>query len=226
MIQNAILTAHSRVDTGKEAAAKLRAQGRIPAVMYGKDMDPQWFSLDRQETEYLFQRIAVENTIVSLEVEGEDDPVQTLIREIQTHPHKPGILHVDFLRIQKGVAVELDIPVHLDGTPVGVRESGGVLEQILNEIRIKCIPSLIPEAAVLEVTGLGVGDSLHVSDLDLGEGVELLTELERTVCAVAIPKAIVEPTEEEEEEELEEGEEEAAGEEDAEDSAVDSGEEG
>jgi large subunit ribosomal protein L25 len=117
---------------------------------------------------------------------------------------------VDFLRIQKGVAVEVDIPVSLDGTPVGVREAGGILEQIINELRVKCIPSMIPEVISLDVTDLAVGDSLHVSDVDLGEGVDLLVEADRTICSVQVPKVVeVEVEEEELDEELEEGVEEA-----------------
>lgn len=212
MTKNTQLNALPRTDIGKETAKKLRAQGKIPAVLYGKDMEPQGLVLDEKDTEYLFHRISVENTIVELAVEGEDEPHQTLIREIQTLPHRSGILHVDFLRIQKGVAVELEIPVSLEGMPVGVKESGGVLEQVINEIRVKCIPSLIPEVVSLDVTGLGIGDSLHVSDINLGEGVEILVDPERTICAVAIPKALV-TEEDEEEEELEEGVELAEGEE-------------
>lgn len=198
------LKARPRAETGKEAARKLRAEGRIPAVVYGKDMEPRGLSLDLQETEYLFQRISVENTILDLVIDGDDEPTQTLIREIQSFPHKAGLLHVDFLRIQKGVAVEVDIPISLDGVPVGVRESGGILEQIVNELRVKCIPSMIPEVVSLDVTGLGIGDSFHVSDIDLGEGVDILVDGDRTVCSVQVPKVVVAEGEEAEEE-LEEG---------------------
>ncbi len=198
------LKAQPRAETGKEAARKLRAKGRIPAVIYGKDMEPRGLSLDLQETEYLFNRISVENTILDLVIEGDKEPVPTLIREIQSHPHKPGLVHVDFLRIQKGVAVEVDIPISLDGVPVGVREAGGILEQVINELRVKCIPSKIPEVVSLDVTGLAVGDSLHVSDIDLGEGVDILVESDRTICSVQIPKVVV-VEEEVPEEELEVG---------------------
>jgi large subunit ribosomal protein L25 len=208
MTKKTELKAYPRTEKGKEFAKRLRGEGKIPAVIYGKDMEPMGLYLDRQETEHLFYRISVENTIVDLAVEGEKEAFQTLIREIQTEPHKPNILHVDFLRIQKGVAVELEIPVSLEGVPVGVKEGGGVLEQMINEIRVKCIPSLIPEVVSLDVTGLGVGDALHVSDVNLGEGVEILVEPERTICSVAVPKALLAEEEEGEEgEELPEGEE-------------------
>ena len=228
MTKTTVLKAQLRAETGKEAARKLRFQGRIPAVIYGKDMESRGLSLDLKETEYLFQRISVENTILDLEIEGDDEPVRTLIREIQSYPHKPGLLHVDFLRIQKGVAVEVEIPIHLEGIPVGVRESGGILEQILNEIRVKCIPSLIPEVYSLDVSEMTVGDSLNVSDLDLEEGVDILVDPERTICSVQIPK-VIEVEEEVDEDELEEGLEEdaeAAGEAAADEGGASDGEEG
>jgi large subunit ribosomal protein L25 len=186
-------------------------------------METRALSLDLQETEYLFHRIAVENTILDLVIEGDEGPIQTLIREIQSFPHKPGLLHVDFLRIQKGVAVEVDIPVSLEGIPVGVRDAGGILEQIINELRVKCFPSKIPVVVSVDVSGLVVGDSLHVSDIDLGEDVDILVEPGRTVCSVQVPKVVV-VEEEVPEEELEEGleevveEAEGAGEEDSPDS--------
>ncbi len=206
MAKKTLLKAQPRAETGKAAARKLRSVGRIPAVIYGKEMDSRGLSLDLQETEYLFQRIAVENTILDLEIEGDDEPVQTLIRDIQAYPHKPGLLHVDFLRIQKGVAVEVDIPVNLEGIPVGVRESGGILEQIINELRVKCIPSKIPENYTLDVTAMEVGDSFHVSDILVEDDVDILAELDRTICSVQVPK-VIEVEVEEDEEGLEEGEE-------------------
>jgi large subunit ribosomal protein L25 len=211
MSTNTELNAQVRSEQGKSFARKLRAGGKIPAVLYGKDMEARSLSLDAHEVETLFRGISVENTILDLVIDGEKAPVQTLIREIQTFPHKPGILHVDFLRIQKGVAVEVDIPISLDGTPIGVREAGGVLEQMINELRVKCIPSKIPEVVSLDVTDLGIGDSFHVSDVELGEGVDVLVDPTRAICNVAVPKVVeVEP--EVEEEELEVLEEEAAAE--------------
>ena len=142
--------------------------------------------------------------VVDLEVEGEKEPVRTLVREIQTHPWKATLLHVDFLRIQKGVAVDVEVPLHLVGTPEGVRMGGGSLEQIIHEIPIRCIPSKIPESIEVDVSALGLNEVLHISDIDFDEGIEVRIAQERTICAVALPKAA---TEAEGDEELEEGEE-------------------
>ena len=112
------------------------------------------------------------------------------------------ILHVDFLRIQKGVAVDVEIPLNLVGIPEGVRLEGGSLEQIIHEIPIRCIPSKIPEVIEVDVSGMAVGDVLHVSDVSFDEDIEVTIAQERTICSVAAPKAeeevVVEETDEEE----------------------------
>ena len=192
-----ILKALRRDEAGKSVARKMRQAGQTPAVIYGGDEAPVHLALDTQEADYLFRRISVENTIVDLEVEGEKGSVQTLVREIQTHPWRATLLHVDFLRIQKGVAVDVEIPLNLVGTPEGVRLEGGSLEQIIHEIPIRCIPSKIPEVIEVDVSGMEVGDVLHVSDVSFEEDIEVTIAQERTICSVAAPKAEEEVVEEE-----------------------------
>ena len=193
MSTNATLKAQKRDDLGKGASRSLRRAGRVPAVLYGRDLESVHLSIDAHEAEQLFHSISVDNTIVDLSVDGEKKPFQTLVREIQTHPWKDSLVHVDFLQIQEGVEVDLEIPVELVGVPVGVRLKGGVLEQIVHELEVRCIPSKIPESFTLDVTELDVNDSLHVSDIPLTEGVEILMSPEQTICAVAIPRIVEEP---------------------------------
>lgn len=208
------LNASPRDGTGKGVARKLRAAGQVPAVLYGKDMETMHLTVDAHEAELLFSSISVASTIVDLNVQGENGPTQTLVREVQVHPFKPELLHIDFMRIQAGVAVEVDVPLHLEGIPAGVRVDGGVLEQIAHEIPVKCVPAKIPDAIVVDVTALEIGDSLHVSDLPVDEDVEILLEPERTIVNVSAPRIIEEDLVEEEELELV-GELEAEGEEEA-----------
>lgn len=201
------LKAEPREATGKGYARKLRAGGRIPAVVYGHQMETMSITVDAKEAEQLFHQISVENTIVELKIAGKKTPLRTLVREIQTHPHRPDFVHIDFYRIQKGVAVEVEIPISLQGTPEGVRQEGGILDQIVYEIRVKCIPSKIPESVEVDVTALEIGDAIRIVDVDLGEGVEILLDPERTICHVVPPRVLeVEAAVEEEIEELEEGE--------------------
>jgi len=192
MSTKAILKAQKRDDLGKGAARTLRRAGRVPAVLYGRELDSIHLSVDAHEAEHLFHSISVDNTIVDLTVEGEKKPYPTLVREIQTHPWKDSLVHIDFLRIQEGVEVDLEVPVELVGVPVGVRLQGGVLEQIVHELEVRCIPSKIPESFTLDVTELDVNDSLHVSDIPVTEGVEILMSPDQTICAVAIPRVVEE----------------------------------
>lgn len=189
------LKAELRDGTGKGVARKLRAAGRLPAVVYGGDDAPTHISLDAHDAEYLFRNISVDNTIVGIEIDGEKEPVDTLVREIQTHPWKATLLHVDFLRIQKGVMVEMTVPVHLVGTPVGVKVDGGILEQIIHDLPIRCIPSKIPESIDVDVSGLEVNDVLHIADISFDEGVEVTIAQERTICSVSPPRLEEEPVE-------------------------------
>ena len=208
MSETKSLTALKREGTGKGVARKLRQDGRVPADLYGKEMEPVHLTVDAKEVEHLFHEISWENTVIDLRIEGEKKPHQILVREIQSPADKPQVpLHIDFLRIQAGVAVDVEIPVNLVGVPVGVRVHGGVLEQIIHELPVRCIPSLIPESVEVDVSPLELDESLHVSDLTLGEGVEITIDLQRTVCLVATPRVEKEPEVEVEEGELAEGEE-------------------
>ena len=193
------LKAQKREGTGKGVARKLRQEGRVPAVLYGRELGTMHLSLDTHEAENLFHSISTENTIVGLKVEGVGELFQTLVREIQSHPFKSSLIHVDFLRIQAGVAVDVEVPLHLIGDPIGVKNSGGVLEQVLNELPVKCIPSKIPEFIEVDVSELDINDSLHVYDLELEEGINITVDEERTICAVAIPKVVEEAVVEEDE---------------------------
>jgi large subunit ribosomal protein L25 len=186
----ATLKAKKRDGSGKGAARTLRREGRVPAVLYGRELEAVHLSVDAHEAERLFHSISVDNTIVDLAVEGEKKPYLTLVREIQTHPWRPQLLHVDFLRIQEGVAVDLDVPIKLLGVPAGVRLGGGVLEQMIHDLPIRCEPSKIPESIELDVSNMEVNASLRVADLVLPEGVEVRVPGDRTVCSVAIPKIV------------------------------------
>lgn len=182
------LNAKVRDGSGKGVARKLRQAGRVPAVLYGKDMEAVSLSIDAMEAGHLFAGISVENTIIDIQVEGEKEPHQALVREVQAHPHKKELIHVDFLRIQKGVAVEVEVPIELIGTPKGVKDEGGNLEHLLHEVPVRCIPSLIPEVIEVDVSGLKIDDAVHVSDLPLPEGVEATVEGDRPVCLVVAPR--------------------------------------
>lgn len=196
MTVKAGLSAKRRTLTGKGAAGRMRAEGQVPAVLYGKDQEAISLTLDAREAGQLFHSISVENTIVNVKIDDDEEEMETLVREIQMHPFRDDIIHVDFYRIQRGVAIEVEVPVNYVGTPQGVKD-GGVLDIILHEVRVKCIPSKIPASVEIDISGLLVGDSLHAEELAVPEDVQLLTDAIRTLCLVAAPR--VEEVEEEDE---------------------------
>lgn len=218
MSQIATIKAEKRTASGKGMARKLRATGRTPAVVYGQGEEALHLSVDTLETTNLFNHISVENTIVELVVEGEKEAIQTLVREVQVHPFRPDLLHVDFYKIQTGVELEVQIPLHLHGTAPGVKLQGGVLQQLEHDLPVRTVPSLIPDELTLDVSGLEIGDQLTAADLELPEGVTLLLDDDKTLVVVQAPRLEEEEEEDEETEDLLEPE--LVGEEDEEEGAA------
>lgn len=208
MATEAKLKAKRREGSGKGDARKLRASGLVPAVVYGHNEKTRSISIDAHELEILFSHISVENTIITLDIEGEKgDAVQALVREVQAHPWKSHVLHVDFYQIHAGEKVDVEVPIHLVGTAPGVK-AGGIMEQMIHDLPIRCLPGEIPQAFDVDVSKLEIGDSIHIRDLSLGEAIEVELDEERTICAVVTPAILeVEEPEEGEGVELLEGEE-------------------
>ena len=198
MTSEVTLQVEPRTESGKSAARRLRSRGLVPGNLYGREENALSVQMDGHDVELLISRISVENTLVELTVKG-GEPRRVLIREIQRHPWRADILHVDFYEITAGEKIKVSVPVRLVGTPVGVRNSGGILQQNRHELEIEVLPSEIPDAFEVDVTELEIGDSLHVADVNTG-GVTPTEELHLTVCAVQPPTVIAEPEEEEGEE--------------------------
>ena len=180
------LSAQPRTGTGKGAARSLRREGNVPAVIYGHGRDPQALAVNARELERLLGSITAGSTVIELGFDGRTS--RTLIREIQRHPLKRQIIHVDFQELVAGEKVTVNVPLVLVGTPEGVRLSGGVMNQVLNELTIHVDPANIPNHIDVDVSNLTIGHSLHVSDLTVPEGVEVLDEPESTVAVLAAPK--------------------------------------
>lgn len=181
----ATLSARPRTERGKNAARALRRSSRIPAVMYGHGDEPRTITVDSLELSKLLSSISVENTLIELQVEGAE-ATRALIREVQTHPFKPLVLHVDFFLVHAGEKLHLQVPVHLVGTPVGVSRDGGVLQQSFHQLDVECLPRDIPAAVEMDVSGLEIGDSLHVHEVRI-PNVKILNDEELVVCSVTTP---------------------------------------
>src|SRR5688572_22088278 len=192
MATPAALSAEPREQRGKGGSRKLRSAGRIPAVIYGHGETTRSLTVDGRELERLFAHIRRESTVITVKISGEKAEVKALIREVQSHPSRGTILHVDFYQIHAGERITVEVPIHLVGTPAGVK-AGGILQHSLNELEIECLADQIPNEIRIDVTALEIGDSLHVSDLPLPEGVDSLVDGDRSVASVIPPTVVAAP---------------------------------
>lgn len=159
------LASEYRASSGKGVARKLRASGKVPAVLYGHSEPP--VSIAVNEMDFLrVLRVRGEMGIIDLTIEGEiKKECDAIIKEIQQHPASGKILHIDFQHILRGEKLKIDVPVYLVGEPLGVKEMGGVLEHGPREIEIRCLPRDIPERIEIDVKSLRIHDSIHIRDI-------------------------------------------------------------
>jgi large subunit ribosomal protein L25 len=196
------LATEKRTELGSRPSGRLRRQGKVPAVVYGLDADSVSITVPARELQHILAGESGANTLITLDVDG--DSVLTLARQIHRHPTRGELVHVDFIRIRRDIAVSAEIPVHLLGEPTGVRD-GGLLEQLLFNLTVEAMPGNIPVSIEIEVTELAIGDQLRVEDLPLPTGVVTHAEADFVIAQVAAPRVAAE-AEEGEEGELGEGE--------------------
>ena len=201
------LTADVRAESGKKVAKQLRFRGQLPAIVYGEGVAPIVCSVDQRTLTDLLKAHG-RNAIISLS--AGDTSQSTIIKDIQYHPLRDEILHVDFHRIDLTRKIVVEVPLHATGSAVGVRIGEGILEQMLHDLQVECLPTEIPDHIEIDVSDLDIGNSLHVSDIVVDDdNLTVVTDSDRTVFAVAAPALVIEEEEEEgEDEELvgEEGE--------------------
>jgi large subunit ribosomal protein L25 len=191
----ASLSATRRTGTGKGNARSLRREGQVPAVIYGHARESQPLAVSARDLEKLLSHISADNTVVELAVDGGTS--RALIREIQRHPFKRSITHIDFQELVAGEKITVSIPLRFTGTADGVRNSGGILEETMHQVHLRLDPASIPDHIDVDVTALTVGHSFHIRDLQLPPGVTVLDEPGATVCVVSAPKteAVAAPAE-------------------------------
>jgi large subunit ribosomal protein L25 len=184
------LAAKTRDTIGTGNARKLRQAGEVPAVIYGHSRDAQSLALNSRDLEKLLVQIAGTSTVVELTIDGK--VARTLIREVQRHPFKRQVLHVDFQELVAGEKVTLRVPLRFHGTPIGVRESGGILEETMHQISLRVDPATIPDHIDVDVGALTIGHSIHIRDLNLPAGAEIMDDEDATVALVSAPRAAIE----------------------------------
>jgi len=179
-----VLRAWRRNRSGKGVARKIRAQGMIPAVLYGSDEN---IPLSLQPRELLTILTSGENTIFQLVIDGElGGDRQVIVRDLQRHPLKETLLHADLYRISMDVEITVSVPIVLQGMSREVSDVGGVINQLLHEVEIQCLPSLIPHELTIEVAHLGIGEVLHVRDLPIPQGIQVLAAPDEVVASVSV----------------------------------------
>ncbi len=202
-----VLAARVRKSRGKGAAKKLRQKNQIPAIFYGPNTESVMLTVNYVDLEKIVKQGMGENIILDLAVTSEQgtETRKAILKELQVAPVKDAFIHADFYEISMDKEITVDVPIRLVNTAVGVTR-GGVLQHIKRELTISCLPDKLIESLYADVSGLDIGDSLHIKDIELPEGITSTEEDHLTVAVIVAPTVKVEGVEEEEIEEAAEGE--------------------
>ena len=180
-----------RENTGKEVAKKLRRDGKVPAVVYGGHKEPVAIAVDRKAVSELIQKSAHGmRSVFLLKMAGTDQQRHAMIKEVTIDPISRKMRHIDFVRVVMGEKIKVTVPVHLNGTAIGVKE-GGLLDWQVRELHVECLPTAIPDSIEVDVSPLGSHAYYRIKDLQLPEGSKVLDDPERVVVGVTIARAEV-----------------------------------
>ena len=183
--QEITVRAELRAGRGKNDARRLRARGLVPLTIYGGEGEPVAAAAPLSELAAILRSGAGHNAIFTLDVDGVG-PSEVMFLDRQIDPVKSRLIHADLRRLVRGQEIEVSVRLELDGEPAGVTDGGGILEQLLREVEIRCRPSIIPDFIRVDVSNLAVHDVLHVSDVVVEEGITVLTDPETAVATVAV----------------------------------------
>jgi large subunit ribosomal protein L25 len=183
-----------REQGGKNVARRLRAAGKVPAVVYGGHREPVAIEVDRKQlSELISKGEHGVRAIFLLKMTGTDQQRHAMIKDVQIDPLSRRLKHIDFIRVIMDEKIRVTVPVHISGTAIGVKE-GGILDWQVRDLHVECLPNAIPDAIEVDVTNLGAHDYLHVRDITVPEGVKVLDDPERSVVGITHQRAeVVEP---------------------------------
>jgi large subunit ribosomal protein L25 len=184
------LKAYPRTQVQRTAVKKVRASGRVPATIYGRQTKPQNLEVGFDEITDLLHHSVTENVLVDLAVENDAKAKRlALVQEVQHHPLNGKVLHVDLHEVAENEKVTVSVPVDTTGEAAGVKTGGGTLEHVMHKLKVRCLPKDLPEHIVIDVTALEIGKSVHIGEVKAPEGVEIIGEKSRAVVTVAAPRA-------------------------------------
>jgi large subunit ribosomal protein L25 len=193
MADKFVIKAEKRDSRGKNEARRLRSAGKVPAIVYGGKGESLAIAAELSDLAAVLRSDTGANTVFSLEVAGVET-TDVIFQDRQVDPLKGRLLHADLRRLVKGEKIEMTVPVHLEGDPVGVKMEGGMLEQAVRELKILCDPAKAPDAIHVDVTDLKLGDTLHVFDLKVDEGIEIHMPSDLAIASVhAVKEPELEP---------------------------------
>lgn len=175
---------HPRTELGKNANRRLRAEGEIPAVVYGAGLDPVPIRVDEKSVQELLRSSGGENAVFKLKLPGSDKSRNTMIRDLQADVISGSLVHIDFQRINMDQKVHVTVSIELHGEPEGVRTQGGLLDFVTREVELECLPGDIPAHLDLDVSALEVGQHVEAGQLDLPDAVDLLDDVEKVIVSV------------------------------------------
>ena len=196
MAKQVKLSASRRSGTGRSAVRKLKAQGVIPAIVYGGRQKAEPLQISKRDISLMLSHASGENILVELEIDGETGTRLALVQEVQHSPVGGDILHVDFHAVSIDEVIEAEVPLEPTGTAEGVKTFGGLLEQSLRSLEIECLPKDLPDMITVDVSHLNIGDALHVKEIQLPEGVKTRVPPDLTVFSVVAPTVEEAPVEE------------------------------
>lgn len=185
MADKVVVKAEIREDRGKNDARRLRSAGKVPVIVYGGGSESVAAAADLKDLAAILRSDTGQNTIFTIDMAGEGTN-DVIFHDRQIDPIRGRLIHADLRRLAKGEKIEVTVPIHLIGEAVGLNEEGAVLNQPIREIKVLCEPSKIPEFIEIDVTNLESGDSVHVSDLKVTEGVEILELPESVVASLVV----------------------------------------
>lgn len=181
------LSATRRTATGRSAVRKIKAQGAVPAIVYGARNKPEPLQVAKRDISLILSHASGENILVELEIDGEKSGRLALVQEVQHAPVGGEILHVDFHAVSMDEMIEADVPLEPTGTAEGVKTFGGLLEQALRSLEIECLPRDLPDVITVDVSHLNIGDAIHVREIPLPQGVTTRVPADLTAFSVLAP---------------------------------------
>jgi large subunit ribosomal protein L25 len=176
-----------RTATGRSAVRKIKAQGAVPAIVYGARSKPEPLQIAKRDISLILSHASGENILVELEIDGEKSGRLALVQEVQHAPVGGDILHVDFHAVSMDEKIEADVPLEPTGIAEGVKTFGGLLEQALRSLAIECLPRDLPDVITVDVSHLNIGDAIHVREIPLPQGVTTRVPADLTAFSVLAP---------------------------------------